>query len=212
MNTWKYAPSVENTRVEKLLTTHTFEEIVHKILSEMEVLCCHYDICKLNTDFARIIYCIQVSPDTFDLFFNSPSGYRGTYFQGPYAGLSANETLIQALLPVLCSQSLICATEVEKKFIRESLSSLSAKVWLAENGKHLCESCMGEWGNRQDDIPEILNGLWEKDDSTKAKNGRKAPHLTKIRIFGAFLDTHNNELVPWDKRHRAKELHDWGWS
>jgi hypothetical protein len=31
-------------------------------------------------------------------------------------------------------------------------------------------------------------------------------------VFGAFLDECHNELVPGRKRHRAMQIHQWGWS
>ena len=153
-----------------------------------------------------------MSEDLFDLFYNSPHGYRGAYFRSPGEGLDANATFIDVLTPKLMSQSEIGATQSEKDFIRESLTSPSAKLWLAENGLGICPNCEGEWGNPADSLPEIINGRWELGNESSAIRGRKAPRLSKIRVFGAFLDDRYNEFVPARKRHRAKQIHQCGWS
>jgi len=115
-------------------------------------------------------------------------------------------------LPKLILLSVVGTTEAETAFVRESLTSPSAKAWLAENGADVCPKCEGEWGNPSDDVPDIINGKWELEDCASSRRGRKAPRLTKIKIFGAFLDERHNELVPARKRHRALQIHQWGWS
>ncbi len=157
-------------------------------------------------------YCVQVSEDLFDLFFNSPHGYRGAYFRSPGEGVDANSTLIGALAPKLLAMSAAGASEEELTRVRESLSSSSAKAWLAEKGLGICPKCEGEWGPHTDTVPEILNGRWELGQAGPQCDGRKAPRFTKIRVFGGFLDDRNNEFVPCRKRHRAKDIHLWGWS
>ena len=75
--------------------------------------------------------------------------------------------------------------------------------------------CKGEWspGSVKDlEKPEILNGVWERANKLEAKWGCKAPLFTKLRVMGAFLDEQFNELIPFDKRFRAKEIHEFGWS
>jgi hypothetical protein len=101
----------------------------------------------------------------------------------------------------------------------ESLSAVSAKVWLAEVSKGLtaangrpCEHCLGEWSSPQDEIPEIKNERWEIRDEPYAKYGRKAPYLTKLKIFGAFINAEGDEFIPVGKRQRAKSIYELGWS
>jgi hypothetical protein len=104
------------------------------------------------------------------------------------------------------------------EFMKQSLLSPSAKGWLAEQGKEVnikCVGCKGEWssGSVEDlERPEILNGVWERSNHLKAKWGRKAPLLTKLKVMGAFLDDHFNEWISSDKRFRAREIHEFGWS
>jgi hypothetical protein len=146
------------------------------------------------------------------LFYNSPAGYRGSYFRSPHEGLDANESLITAMLPKISDAIPREADSTERRFVLESLTSPTAKAWLAENGLGQCAGCEGEWGNPSDDIPEILNGRWDITSSASAFRGRKAPRLTKIRFFGAFIDDRCNEWISGRKRHRAWQIHRWGWS
>jgi len=62
------------------------------------------------------------------------------------------------------------------------------------------------------DKRQILNGVWEQSDHVKAKWGCKAPYRRKLRVMGAFLDDDFNEWIPFDKRFRDREIHEFGWS
>lgn len=212
MTIWSFAPGFPEKRASTLLAPASIGSIADRIAEEMEVLCCHFDLCRDHSDFRRVIYCLRVTEDLFDLFFNSAYGYRAAYFRSPYEGMAANRTLINAVAPKLLSMSEHGASSAEFDWIRESLMSHSSKVWLAENGSELCPKCEGEWSPSTDETPEILNGRWEIGELELGRYGRRAPVLTKIRIFGAFLDDRNNEFIPWRKRHRARDIHLCGWS
>lgn len=172
----------------------------------------------LNRKTLFEFYCLKVSEPIFDLFFNSKHGYRAWYYRSPHVGLNKNALFITSLLPSLLASDQ--TKEAEKKDFStkkaaESLKSCSAKAWLAEIEKEIdkkCTGCIGEWGYPQDDTAEIFNDRWDKTNHPKAKCGRKAPYLTKIRIFGAFLNEQYDEFIPAQKRYRAEEIHEFGWS
>ncbi len=209
---WGYSTVLPRERVSALLAPATIGTIANRIAAEMEIACCHFQTCDDHSNFGRVVYCICVPEDLFDLFFNSPHGYRGAYFRSPGEGVDANATFIGALAPKLLAMSVAGASGEELTRIRESLLSHSAKAWLAENGLGLCPKCEGEWAHPSNTLPEIINGRWENGESGPQCNGRKAPRFTKIRVFGAFLDDRNNEFIPSRKRHRARDIHLWGWS
>ena len=209
---WKYAPHLPAHRLDLLLAARSFADVRDRVVEEARFRCCHVQYCEEEPAFARIALCYSVSPDAFDLFYNSPVGYRGSYFRSPYEGLAANEELITAMLPKMSEAIPQEADTLERQFVWESLSSPTAKAWLAENGLEQCTACAGEWGNPSDEIPEIINGRWEIGSCGSSLRGRKAPRLTKIRFFGAFLDNRYNEWVSGRKRHRACQIHRWGWS
>jgi hypothetical protein len=207
----------ETARLPMLQYAEPFEQIAKNIPRSMSVLCCHADI-KSGTAFIRVAYCVQIERNLFDLFFNSAQGYRAAYFRSPWEGMRANTTFLNAVAPKLLSSAPSSRCGLPDKFKRKSLTTPSAKVWLAEQGNEVkgnCITCQGEWSASsvsKRDRPEIRNGRWEYAQTTKAQWGCKAPYLTKLRIFGAFLDVRFNELVPWNKRFRAKEIYEIGWS
>lgn len=209
---WRYAADFPADRLDLLLGAHSFGDVRDRVVEEARFLCCHVQCCEENPAFARVAFCFEVSPDAFDLFYNSPVGYRGSYFRSPHEGLAANEDLIAAMLPKLTAAIPPEADTSECQFVWESLTSPTVKAWLAEIGLGHCARCAGEWGNPSDGMPEIVNGRWEVANCASAIRGRKAPRLTKIRFFGAFLDDRYNEWISGRKRHRAWQIYRWGWS
>ena len=214
---WNLELQVEHaTRLAKLRRSVPFQKLAGELSAGMTVLCCHSDSIT-GTPYARVAYCVQVEKDLFDLFFNSSSGYRASYYRSQGEGMDANAVFLKAVMQKLlkCQPSQSCALGLD--FMRESLATPSAKVWLAECGREVdqnCAGCKGEWAvsSIRDDKPEILNGVWERSEHRKAKWGCKAPFLTKLRILGAFLDDRFNERIPYDKRFRAREIHEMGWA
>lgn len=209
---WTYADAVAEKRRDWLNQAPRFGEIIEAIRSEMAILCGHVDPCKDNTPYSRIVFSIQIPHPLFDWVFNSVNGYRAWFFRSPFDGLRNNARMMQMLEPVLLKS---LTSQKDKKLAQDSLNALSAKVWLAEKGSEVCEECpgcAGEWSSSSDDAPEILNRRWDVSSETNAKSGRKAPYLTKLRIFGAFLNDHCDEWISERKRHRAEQIHDFGWS
>jgi len=203
----------EADRLKSLNDPLLYEEIVDRMRNEMKILCAYEDPCKDQGGFIRVIYCIEISNPLFDFFFNSSCGYRSFYYISEYQGLEANRYLIDNLM----SDLLKFNSPLEKDFAKESLKSDSAKVWLTEIPKEgetdHCELCSGEWTFATNREAEILNNRWEKDgDNDLSIWGRKAPYLTKLKIFGAFLNANGDEFIPSRKKHRSLDIHDYGWS
>jgi hypothetical protein len=124
---------VARERRELLLTAPDFERIATSIADEMEIIdfkmCMGYRPevkgCK------RAEFKLRVERTTFDLFFNSPFGYRGQYHESVPAGESANGELISKIY-----RNLITYVEGHEQLakIERSLSCTSAKVWVDEEG------------------------------------------------------------------------------
>ena len=215
---WSYALSVdEAARTSELCTDLGFADLTSKIANGLRVLCCHRVEIE-GTDFRRPVYTLQIGRPLFDLFFNSPFGYRAAYFRSPGAGLDANGQFLTAIAERLANDPLNSGTTLTTKFILESLRTPSAKAWLAEHGKEVelkCAGCKGEWSAGTcgpPELAEICNGRWDSTPGQNAEWGRKAPYLTKLRVMGAFLNSQLCEYVPNDKRFRAYDLHRFGWS
>ncbi len=178
----------------------------------MSVRCFHLQRCDDDSAYARPIFCVQVASPLFDAFFNSPVGYRGSFYSSPFSGLEANNLLMKALLPRMGAWAETNSPGFDSSFALASLMATSAKAWLAERSLKLCESCAGEWRYPNDDMPEIQNGRWERTNSPNSKKGRKAPFHSKIRLFGAFLNGHGDEFIPAKKRRRSFDINESGWA
>ena len=212
---WAFSPSINEQRLANLENPPSFEKIVKSVRDDIKVLCFHPDPCGDYGGFERVVFCIQVRQDLFDLFFNSKNGYRARYYCSQFEGMRANRLFIDTLLPILRNSphTKNCALTVD---VEESLASDSSKVWLAECGKevrHDCNGCKGEWeASKTPDSPEIMNNRWETGAGAIAQWGSSAPYHTKLRIIGAFIDNRCNEFIPEKKRHRARDIHGFGWS
>jgi len=210
MNKWSYSPIQDKQRRARLEAAPPFGEIAQAVAGSMRIRCTHSDKCDEAAGFMRIVCCVSIDRDLFDLFFNAESGYRGRYFASPEEGLLANGQLLQ-----LVSTSVAAFTvhgDMTTSHAERSLCAPSAKAWLAEVGKDFCPACVGEWTTPQDAAAEILNGRWEHRPDAKARYGRKAPYLERLRIIGAFVDSSGNEYVTTQKRDRAQQIYDFGWS
>ena len=207
---WEYSHAVSDDRQRALLRPPSFESIGVSIAKTMRVLCRHPDRCDEAEGYHRVVYCTAVDRPLFDLFFNSANGYRAWYFRSPAEGVAMNGRLLGTLTPVLLAFK--SDDRIDPKMVQASLSAGSAKAWLAEVGKGSCEHCDGEWHTAQNDFAEILNDRWELSSVPDARNGRKAPFLTMIRVVGGFVNPTSEEYVPERKRSRAKDIHEVGWS
>jgi hypothetical protein len=210
MKKWNFSPIADVTRRSRLAGAPDFEDIAHAIAGSMQILCTHSDPCDERAGFMRLVCCVCLEQDLFDIFFNAESGYRGIYFLSPEHGLRANSQLLALVAPALASHTVhLGLPQVQAE---RSLRASSPKCWLAEVGKRFCPACEGEWTPPQDDTPEFLNGRWEHGTDAKAMWGRKAPLLTKLRILGAFVNESGSEYVTTQKRKRAEHIHQFGWS
>jgi hypothetical protein len=219
---WKFTTAIGAERRGNLEAAMSFEAIAREMAATMTVLCCHNDPCDRGPGttgvsggtvpaFRRPVYCVSVGRPLFDQFFNSWHGYRAAYFLSPFEGLAANDLLLRTLAPALIASAPPGdGAALGSEFIKESLTSVSAKAWLTEQN-HFCELCKGEWTSDQQ-AAEIINGRWEHDDTSNARNGRAAPYLTKIKVMGAFLNDAHDEFIPERKRRRHWDIHRWGWS
>jgi hypothetical protein len=210
MSTWTFSCIPDNARRSRLETAPAFEDIANRVANSLRIVCTHPDFCSEATGYTRLVCCVSVEVELFDVFFNSASGYRGRYFISPDQGLRANSYLVRLVSPALLAHTAHANLPFHQA--EQSLSARSAKCWLAEVGKSFCSACDGEWSAPQDSTPEILNGRWEYGDHPNARYGRKAPRFTKLKFLGGFVDPSGNEYVTGRKRDRSAQIFEFGWS
>jgi hypothetical protein len=163
MSRWEYSALVCEDRQRRLHAAPSFETISSQVATTMRVLCQHPDPCDEAAGYQRMVYCISVEPELFDLFFNSWNGYRAQYFRDPDYGQARNIEFIKAISPGLLTPR---GAVPNPQLATTSLAGGSAKVWLAEVGKGFCAQCAGEWRTAQDEEPEIVNDRWELSEAT----------------------------------------------
>jgi hypothetical protein len=210
MRTWKFSPTLGESRSAMLDASPPFDVIAKQIADQMRILCTHIEPCGEAHGFKRLVSCISIDAALFDLFFNSETGYRGRYFVSREEGFVANSLLLGLVAARVVQFK--THTDMIAQDAEQSLRLSSAKVWLAETGMGLCAACAGEWTHPQDYLAEILNGRWEHGDATSSRIGRKAPLLRQLRILGAFVNGDGGEYISARKRKRADELHSHGWA
>jgi hypothetical protein len=207
---WRFAESLGRERIEALEAARSFEDMARAIAASPHIQCTHIDPCDEADGFNRLVGCIVIDRPLFDLYFNSPYGYRGAYYASTEYGLEMNAFLLRLLAPALTGFT--HHEGMSSDLMLTSIIAPSAKSWLAEVGKGFCSKCEGDWSSPTDDAPEILNERWEVATAANSRFGRKAPFLRRIRVMGAFVNPAGKEYVPTRKRTRAKDIHDIGWS
>jgi hypothetical protein len=176
------------------------------------VACFHREEKQRDAQYARAAFCINVSPQLFDGFFNSSTGYRGAYFDSPEIGLAANRYLFEQISPQLRASATRLDVNVDDDWLAASLSRPSAKAWLGEDVLALCPKCKGGWSAPYNPQLLIKNGRWENSRHTHAAWGCQAPELGKIRLFGGFIDSEHHEWLAAHKGSRAEQIWEHGWS
>jgi hypothetical protein len=53
MTVWNFADSVPKDRVKALSVPSTIERIAERVAGEMEVVCCHFQVCDLDHSFGE---------------------------------------------------------------------------------------------------------------------------------------------------------------
>lgn len=188
-------------------------DLIARLNTEGSIACFHREARGDDPSYLRADFCIVVATGLFDLVFNAQTGYRGAYFESPEVGLRTNRALIDGLAQTLLRWAAEYYPGEDQNWIAESLSLASAKLWLAEEPLCRCSKCKGEWSNKPDaSALQIENDRWELAKHTHAEWGRQAPELTKLRIFGAFVNTEHREWVAPHKTDRARQIWEHGWS
>lgn len=229
---WTFsAEAVSPNRLRYLTQPITFDEIIRRIFNEMQITRYIIDPAKHNKNLValgcrRPVFKIKVSSQTYDIFFNSPWGYRAQFYQDADDGRAKNKLLIEAILEKLLTYAEKSSTlddlgkQLSPKQLLKSLLHHSAKIWIDE----YCFDCRFQL------LEEILNPRWleiartvhqEMERSRKEETnayekraiwGVRAPVGATLEVKGAWLDLGDNETESDDKKRRHLDIHDFGFS
>lgn len=227
---WKMAEHVESRLKKPMEGVGSFQDIVERIRDEANVT--WFDVCPGNKygnakeleDCIRPELKLKVQAETFDLFFNSPYGYRAQYLKNPEEGLEQNGRLINRLSKKLLEYAKDKKTKIpmNKERIKKSLNCSSARVWISEEGPrstskliNLVEEIqVSEWlKHAREAKTAFANSQYPSPlEQKKAIEGIKAPEGTVLVVIGAFLDDDGEEVVHPDKIHRRFEIQRYGFT
>ena len=188
-----------------------YSELLDALVAS-QVACLHRQPRQRDASYARAAFCLDIGHELFDALFNSATGYRGAHFVAPDSGAAANRALLGAVTSMLVEFAIARHEELDRVWVTESLSLPSAKAWLAEDSVALCSSCASGWSTSYVSALHIQNDRWEHSEHPHAVWGRQAPELSKLRVFGGFVNDQHQEWVADNKRDRAQHIWQHGWT
>lgn len=210
-SSWRYVGTAEPTRLAALGHPLPLTELAGALKRGLKLECFHRESRQDDAVYKRAVFCGSASHELFDWFFNASTGYRGAFFESPDAGSRANRSLVDQLAYFLTDWAIAHGLDPDRQWVLASLAKPSAKAWLAEY-PGICDQCAGEWSPSYISELQIENARWECSSHVHSAWGRQAPQLSKIRIFGAFIDAQQNEWLASHKTQRATDIWGHGWS
>ena len=216
MRTWSFC-GVSESRGACLLSAFEFSELAVRLGVEARRL--SFKVKRGDHEAKgcwRPEFTAGVSGDAFDLFFNSPYGYRGQFLTSVADGHAANALTVKALAPSLLRDLTEPSSMVDQ--ISASLDSDFAKVWIDET-QHapsdpvlIIEVRVPTWEMAARAVSERLN----THDSTLTPKeiervfGVRAPCGTVLRIMGAWVRPDGSFFVVPSKQRRGEDIRDFG--
>jgi hypothetical protein len=165
-------------------------------LAEQSRLPLHWEDSCEAPGFGRAIAILSLSEETFDCFFNGPSGYRAQYYLSPEEGVLFNHRLRQALRPAITCAYKDFPLNGGLRHVIASLQAAHAKFWVFAEQVAFNGSPEGA----------ILPKRWVLENATKGKKAPLPAHC-KIEFKGAFISADASTLfVDACKADRACEL------
>jgi len=175
----------------------------------------------------RAEFRFSVTPRTYDIFFNSSSGYRAQFYYDQGRGMQQNRAILTSLWPVLLSAA--SANDPHATFtiahVERSLDHPSAKIWINEDTSSLDQKSIDATALTAINVPHWVGAAREAEAGIrggftlqpsakqKALLGVQAPTGTELKVFGAWLDDRSGlELVVPSKRNRARQIRVYGFA
>jgi hypothetical protein len=162
----------------------------------------------------RAAFRLQVRPEDYDAFFNSPVGYRAQYCITVEQGQRCNRQLIDALTP----KCLVFAKGKEPADFPESLVAASlagndAKVWIEEKALAGLEGTHIQYAPWLAKAAAVSTGSFaEMAERSKAEAGILAPFGTHLELKGAWIWRDGTDCPDPKKQSRGDEIHNYGFS
>jgi len=216
MLSWSFE-GLSPTRAANLLDPFTFSELATRLGREARRL--SFKVERGNHEAKgcwRPEFRVEVSDHAFDLFFNSPHGYRGQFLSSIAEGDVANALSLKALGRVLLQGLNEASSTIDQ--IAASLASEFAKVWIDERSHAPSDPIL---------IVEVKVPTWEvaaravrerldAHDSTLTPKevdrifGVRAPCGTVLKVMGAWVRSDGSFFVVPSKQGRGEDIRSFG--
>lgn len=207
MVSWKFKQTFPAERRDRLLRSTEFADVVQLICKSARIACVRGKPGKSPglTECIQPVFDIEVCPEAYDAFFNSPGGYRAQYLRDPLAGIAANHDMIGALLERLMDEARKSNVDKLRDVdVRSSLKAQSCKIWIHE------ETFNFDTPSQDLDVATWAEQAFQGEE--KARWGLCAPSGTRLQVKGALLNPHGHEIVPCKKILRHEDIHMFGFT
>jgi hypothetical protein len=223
---WQFnALLVGHDRLERLSENVPFSEVVARVGGVRNINFSAEPGNREAKGWIRAAWVLEVTPELFDLFFNSSSGYRGQFYLAPQRGLEANRLLIDSLHGRLLASADAGPPNpnMTRRQVEASLTSRYAKVWIDEDSSTLDQTSKDPVIIQALEVPKWVTAMkdalsaWRQGKSPDAYVARsllgvQAPEGQRLDIRGAWMDRGNTDHVVPSKEDRAEHIHKFGFS
>lgn len=175
----------------------------------------------------RAEFRLSVTLRTYDLFFNSRSGYRAQFYYDQERGMQQNRAILTRLRAVLLDAA--SAKDRHATFtiahVERSLDVPSAKIWINEDTSSLDQKSIDATALTAINVPHWARAARKAEASIrhgftlrpaaqqKALLGVQAPTGTELKVLGAWLDDRSGlEFVAPSKRNRTRQIRVYGFA
>jgi hypothetical protein len=197
---WTFSAQVSPSRVAALQQHQDFAKVV-ELVAKAAVTAFVWESFRGEAlrGCRRATFQLQVTPETYDAFFNAPVGLRAQFAKSPYHGEAANRRMLNQLEPRLLAYASL--TENNSEPVRWSLSASQAKLWIDEDE---VQSQLGE------SEAAIVYPPWA--ERSESGVGLLAPQGRRLVVMGGWLSSSGVVTDNPAKAGRSAELHLCGYT
>jgi hypothetical protein len=222
---WNFNPALINAERAKRLIEHLpFSELVGRI-SEVRSIAFSAEMGRRDArGWVRALWVIDTTPEVFDLFFNSPSGYRAQFYIAADRGLRANRLSIDSVQDRLLGLAEAYPVNLmTRQQVETSLASRYAKIWIDESASTVNKTSTDPLVIQALEVPRWVRAMnealsaWAQQRGpapyvARSLLGVQAPEGRSLKIVGAWVNNEIADHVVHSKEERAEHIHKFGFS
>lgn len=208
---WDFTTLVNPERRARLLKLKSFHEVSSELLPTIKIIDYSPEdfIGNRLRGCTRASFLLSVERDAYDVFFNSPVGYRAQYCRGRETGEEANRQILNALQEALIE---FAKPRMSPPFglvqIVASLVAKDAKIWIDENEpSSLPSNDLQIYIDYKPWIDRAKRAdAFQEEEFIGAIRGVLAPYGTGLKVKGGWLDGNGIERRDPYKLNRSEMI------